>query len=274
MKIKQSFILAFCCLLLLSGCGHEEEHEEEFAIEGQWKNVGEYTFGQVQEDAIIDFDGKECNLYSPSDTYSFYKNKNGDNYTLECTSLAFSETLKFDVEVIDSGHINLHFDNHVLELQRQESDSFKASEKELSEDEKKAKRQALQFVMYENLADENGEAVSLSNISPFELEGKTVKYNKDDVLLDGMDVKKAEIARIDSVNGEKENIVEVTFTSEGTDKFAQATAKAIGKQMAIISNGKLICAPTVQSEITDGECQIFYPSADSKEMQRLADTLN
>ncbi len=34
MKIKRSFILAFCCLLLLSGCGHEEEHEEEFAIEG------------------------------------------------------------------------------------------------------------------------------------------------------------------------------------------------------------------------------------------------
>lgn len=114
MKINLLTMLA-CCLLLLCSCG-----QEEFAIEGKWKNVGDYTFGQAQKGAVIVFNGSRCNLFSPSDTYAFYKD--GDSYILECTSLGFSETLTFDVEVIDTDHINLHSGNNVLELQRPGSD--------------------------------------------------------------------------------------------------------------------------------------------------------
>lgn len=253
MKIKLLNMLVFCCtcILIMCSCGHEEE----FTIEGKWKNVGNYTFGQVQEGAIIAFDGTKCNLYSPSDTYAFYKN--GDSYTLECTSLAFSETLTFDVEVIDADHINLYRGNNVLELQRPGSDSSN-------------KKRALQFVMYANVGDENG-------IGNRPSEGEVVTFDKDDVLLDGMDVKKAEIGTLEnSQTGVEENIVNITFTSKGADKLAQITAAAFPSEelIAVISNGKLISAPRVTSEITDGKCVIYFPSADVEEMQNLVDALS
>lgn len=264
MKLKLLNMLVFCCMcvLILCSCGNEEE----FVIEGKWKNVGDYTFGQAQEGAIIAFDGTKCNLYSPSDTYAFYKN--GDSYTLECTSPNFGETITFDVEVIDADHINLHRGKNVLELQRPGSSNSKKSEKELTKEEKLAKKRVLQFVMFENLVRESTESLS-------DLTGKTVMYDKDDVLLDGMDVKKAEIAIPDnSLTGEK--VVNITFTSKGAKKFAKITAEASPeqKEIAIISNGKLISAPRVTSEITDGKCVISFLSVDDGEMQDMVDTLN
>lgn len=205
MKTKSLNILIVCCLLFLCSCAHKED----FTIEGKWKNVGDYTFGQAQEGAIIAFDGTKCNLYSPSDTYAFYED--GDSYTLECTSLNFAETLVFDVEIIDADHINLHYGDNVLELQRPGSDNAQKAKRELTPEEKTAKKQALQFVMYEDLTDENG--------ASSDLEGKIVSYNEDDVLLDGLDIKKTEIVtNEDSQNGEQ--VIHITFTSEGTDKFA------------------------------------------------------
>lgn len=165
--------------------------------------------------------------------------------------------------------------NNVLESQRPGSESSETAKKELTTEEQKAKMQALQFVMYENLADEHGVAVDSNNISSSELEGKKVKYDENDVLLDGMDIEKAEIGtQEDSQTGEKNNIVNITFTSTGADKFAEATAKAVGTQLAILSNGKLISAPTVYQEITDGKCVISFSSADVEEIQNLVDVLN
>lgn len=165
--------------------------------------------------------------------------------------------------------------NNVLESQQPGSESSETAKKELTTEEQKAKRQALQFVMYENLADEHGMAVDSNNISSSELEGKMVKYDENDVLLDGMDIGKAEIATQEgSQTGEKENILNITFTSKGADKFAEATAKAVGAQIAILSNGKLISAPTVYQEITDGKCVISISSADVEEIQNLVDALN
>ncbi len=269
MRLKLLKILTLCFLLVLCGCGREEE----FAIEGKWKNVGEYTFGQAQEGAIIAFDGTKCNLYSPSDTYAFYRD--GDSYILECTSLNFAETLVFDVEIIDADHINLHYGDGVLELQRPGSDSAQKAKRELTPEEKTAKKQALQFVMYEDLTDENGTPVYSGSIDIGEsdLRGKMVIYSEDDVLLDGLDIKKAEIVtNEDSQNGEQ--VIHIIFTSKGADKFAEATARAVGKQMGIISNAKLINAPVIKSEIKSGECEILMSSADSEEVQMLIDALN
>jgi len=48
--------------LPLAGCGN--------SIEGNYK-VTEGSWGQASPGAAIVFDGGHCNLYSPSDTYSF-----------------------------------------------------------------------------------------------------------------------------------------------------------------------------------------------------------
>ena len=88
----------------------------DFSIEGKWKNVGEYTFGQVQTGSIVSFDGINCNVFSPQDTYAFYKD--GDNYKLDCTSFLFADTVSFTVKIVDENNIDLLYDSDVLELTR------------------------------------------------------------------------------------------------------------------------------------------------------------
>ena len=44
--------------------------------------------------------------------------RNGDGYTLDCTSIFFSETLSFPVDVIDSDNIEIYTGAGVLELTR------------------------------------------------------------------------------------------------------------------------------------------------------------
>lgn len=89
---------------------------KKFSIEGKWKNVGEYTFGQVQSGSIVVFDGTNCNVFSPQDTYAFYKD--GDSYRLDCTSLFFSETLSFTVKIVDKEHIDIYYGSDYLELSK------------------------------------------------------------------------------------------------------------------------------------------------------------
>ena len=88
----------------------------DYSIEGKWKNVGEYTFGQVQSGSIITFDGTKCNFFSPEDTDAFAKN--GKYYKLECTSLLSTDTLTFTVKIIDDDHIDVYNGNNILELVR------------------------------------------------------------------------------------------------------------------------------------------------------------
>lgn len=87
-----------------------------YIIEGKWMNTGNYTFGQVQAGAIVVFDGKNCNFYSPRDTYAFYKE--GSDFKLSCTSILFSQTLTFTVKIIDSDHIDIFNGSNALELER------------------------------------------------------------------------------------------------------------------------------------------------------------
>lgn len=76
-----------------------------FAIDGTWKSVGSEGFGQAQPGAVVVFDGKNCNFYSPEDTYAFYKE--GHNYYLDVTSKLFAENLSFAVKVIDKNQIEI-----------------------------------------------------------------------------------------------------------------------------------------------------------------------
>ena len=103
--------LAFALCACSSGGGLNK-----FSIEGKWKNVGEDTFGQVQQGSIVVFDGENCNVYSPQDTYAFYKE--GSDYTLDCTSMLFSDTVTFTVKVIDNDNIEMTGYGGVLKLTR------------------------------------------------------------------------------------------------------------------------------------------------------------
>lgn len=87
-----------------------------FSIEGKWKNTGTDGYGIAQPGTIISFDGEHCNFYSPSDTYAFYKDKNG--YHFDLTSFLFGENESFSVKVVNKDHIELHRGSKTIELTR------------------------------------------------------------------------------------------------------------------------------------------------------------
>ncbi len=59
-----------------------------------------------------------------------------------------------------------------------------------------------------------------------------------------------------SSTGARENVVRLVFNEEGKKKFAEATAKSIGQQIAIVYDNKVVSAPTVNNAITNGEAVI------------------
>jgi len=50
--------------------------------------------------------------------------------------------------------------------------------------------------------------------------------------------------------------VDFSLTPGGTKQFAEITGRNIGKRLAIVIDGRLISAPTIQSQITGGKGQI------------------
>ena len=79
-------------------------------------------------------------------------------------------------------------------------------------------------------------------------------------------------AGIQEKNGQKSYVVNLTFTEEGAQTFADATAKNIGKRIGIIYDGSLVSYPTVNSAITGGECYIDGMQ-DYDEAENLAATI-
>ncbi len=88
----------------------------EFKIEGKWRNVGDDTFGQVQSRTVVVFNGEKCAIYSPFDTYAFYKEDN--QWYLDCTSFLFKDTVSFKVKVINNDNIELNYGSTKLKLKR------------------------------------------------------------------------------------------------------------------------------------------------------------
>ena len=77
------------------------------------------------------------------------------------------------------------------------------------------------------------------------------------VVLEGTDVADAQAgSRTDEITGSREYVVSLTLTDEGTTKFAVATAANVGKQIAIVYDGEVISAPTVNEAIGSGQAQI------------------
>lgn len=95
------------------------------------------------------------------------------------------------------------------------------------------------------------------------------------VVLSGTDIKSAKSGSYqDSTTGANKNVVQLSMTKEGTEKFAEATkaAKEAGETIAIYYDGELISVPRVNAEITDGQA-IIEGSMEYEEAEQLASTI-
>lgn len=78
------------------------------------------------------------------------------------------------------------------------------------------------------------------------------------IVLEGTDVATAQGGSGSDNLGNSQFVVDLTFTGEGTTKFADATTKAFakGETIGIYYDGDFISVPTVQAALTDGKAQI------------------
>ena len=92
------------------------------------------------------------------------------------------------------------------------------------------------------------------------------------VVVDGSQVISAEAGVQQDELKNNENVVQLSFDSEGAAAFAEATENNIGNPIYIVYDGEIISAPTVQSAITDGSAVITgMGSAD--EAEKLASSI-
>jgi preprotein translocase subunit SecD len=77
-------------------------------------------------------------------------------------------------------------------------------------------------------------------------------YLHKDVALTAKDVAGAAVTR----DGAGNPAVGVTFTEEGTKKFAKLTEEHKGKRLAILVEGKVISAPVINDKVTGGKAMI------------------
>ena len=115
--------------------------------------------------------------------------------------------------------------------------------------------------------DTSGHYVLAKSIDELKEEGS--------VVLTGTDIKSAKSGSYqDSTTGANENVVQLSITKEGTEKFAEATkaAKEAKETIAIYYDGELISVPSVNAEITDGQAMI-EGNMSYEEAEQLASTI-
>ena len=96
-------------------------------------------------------------------------------------------------------------------------------------------------------------------------------YATSSIVISGNDVTSARGGMYQD-NGRTSYAVDLTFSEEGAAKFAEATKRNIGQIIYILYNDKLVSAPTVQTEITEGRAQITGMSS-LEEAERIASTI-
>lgn len=90
----------------------------------------------------------------------------------------------------------------------------------------------------------------------------------------GLTGKNLQDARVEYANqGLSNPQVAVKFDDDGTKLFADLTKKNLGKRMAILIDGQIVSAPTVQSEITNGQA-VITGNFTQKEAKTLVSRLN
>lgn len=89
-------------------------------------------------------------------------------------------------------------------------------------------------------------------------------------LVSGAELKRADVT-FDEQTGFPQ--VQLTFNDEGRRKFAEATRNNVGRPIYILLDRQIISAPTVQSEIPNGQA-VITGKFDIKEAKELATLLN
>lgn len=106
--------------------------------------------------------------------------------------------------------------------------------------------------------------------------GEPSGVTAENIILEGNDVVEARAAYgpVDS-SGTKEHYVQLTLSSEGATKFAEATERLAEEKgtISIWMDNTVISAPTVNSAITDGKA-IISGSFDAESAAALADKIN
>ena len=95
------------------------------------------------------------------------------------------------------------------------------------------------------------------------------------IVLVGTDVADAQAGGVKDSMGNVEIVVSLSFTPEGSEKFAQATKEAYanGETIAIYYDGDFVSVPKVNSEITQGSAQIS-PMEDFETAEKIASTIH
>ena len=97
-------------------------------------------------------------------------------------------------------------------------------------------------------------------------------FGDDQIVVSGNDITSARGGMYTDSYGQTQYVVDLAFTDEGKQKFAEATERNLGQPIYIIYNGEIVSAPTVQSVISEGRAQITgMESLESAE--RLASTI-
>lgn len=134
---------------------------------------------------------------------------------------------------------------------------------------------SLYFIAHKD--SEGNENYSLnSQTGEYELT-KTIEEIEADggIVLTGTDIKDAKAAVASDELKNNENVVSLSMTEEGAEKFAVATKEAVeagNDTIGIYYDGSFVSVPQVQVEITDGNAQIDG-MADAQEAQTLASTI-
>ena len=92
------------------------------------------------------------------------------------------------------------------------------------------------------------------------------------VLLQGKDIESSSPQK-QTQNGISEYVVELEFTKDGTQKFADATSELIGQNMGIYMDDTLISNPRVESAIDGGQA-VITGMKDYTEAKELSDKIN
>ena len=101
----------------------------------------------------------------------------------------------------------------------------------------------------------------LTGFEPTGLSGKQLKRATADVQQQGTSMLASQV------------VVTLLFDDEGTQLFSDLTTNNIGKRIAIVLDGQIISAPTVQSAITNGEA-VITGNFTAEEAKQLATRLN
>lgn len=118
--------------------------------------------------------------------------------------------------------------------------------------------------------DPNRAIEELGATAALEFRGGTTQDGE--LVLEGKDIVRADAVTAQNSSGTYEPQVALTLSSDGTQKFADATSRYLNQQISIWLDGEMISAPTVNTVISNGECSITNMT--QEEAESLANQLN